>query len=301
MSSAISCSGEGANTLRLLASQEARAGRPGSEELTEEDEAEVLSFLAQRPLDTVFMAGLIRDNGLVSACNPGIFYGYRNTQGALEGVALVGIKTVIEAREPEALGALARYTRGLTGPRLMRGRRAQMEWLLDYARRSGQKPRRVCSELLLEQRAPVQGVEPIAELRPASLAEVEQVIEINAEMVLEESGIDPRQVAPQGMTERAVRRIESGRVWVYTAGGKIIFKADLISETPEAIFLEGIYVRPEERGKGYGFRCLTQLAEHLLARATSLCLVVNQANDRAQALYQKAGYKLAGQYLTAYF
>jgi predicted GNAT family acetyltransferase len=83
--------------------------------------------------------------------------------------------------------------------------------------------------------------------------------------------------------------------------GRIIFKADVISETPEAIFIEGVYVNPKERGRGYGFRCLTELGRILLSQAASLCLVVNQTNKRAQALYQKAGYQLHSRYRTVYF
>src|SRR3982751_3556297 len=36
---------------------------------------EVLAFLAERPIHTVFMSGLIRDNGLISFANRGTFYG----------------------------------------------------------------------------------------------------------------------------------------------------------------------------------------------------------------------------------
>ena len=44
-------------------------------ELTRRDEAEVVEFLSARPLHTVFMLGLIRDNGLLSPRNRGSFYG----------------------------------------------------------------------------------------------------------------------------------------------------------------------------------------------------------------------------------
>jgi predicted GNAT family acetyltransferase len=106
---------------------------------------------------------------------------------------------------------------------------------------------------------------------------------------------------PEGIRRRVLRRIEQGRVWVFAERGRIIFKADIISDTPEVIFLEGIYVHPEERGRGYGFRCLTALGRILLSRAASLCLVVNEANERAQALYGKSGFKPHSRYRTVYF
>src|SRR6266849_1585042 len=56
------------------------------EEFCREEEAEVLDFLGERPLHTVFIAGLIRDNGLVSPDNRGSFYACRSRGGDLEGV-----------------------------------------------------------------------------------------------------------------------------------------------------------------------------------------------------------------------
>ena len=85
-------------------------------------------------------------------------------------------------------------------------------------------------------------------------------------------------------------------MWVWTEGGRLIFKADVMSDTPEAVYLEGVYVRPDERGKGYGRRCLSQLGRSLLARSGSVCLVVNEQNKDAQEFFFKAGYTLRGLY-----
>jgi len=67
-------------------------------ELTDDEQNEVLAFLAERPIHTVCLAGFIRDNGLSSPHNRGTFYGCRNSEGRLEGVALIGHATLIEAR-----------------------------------------------------------------------------------------------------------------------------------------------------------------------------------------------------------
>ena len=77
------------------------------ETLTENDRTEVLNFLKARPVHTVIMASFIRDNGMENADNRGRFYGYRNSAGELEGVALIGHTTLIEARSEEALKAFA--------------------------------------------------------------------------------------------------------------------------------------------------------------------------------------------------
>jgi ribosomal protein S18 acetylase RimI-like enzyme len=184
---------------------------------------------------------------------------------------------------------------------LIRGEETQIKHLEDYLSGKGRKPHRVCRELLLEQLAYIEGVESVPNLHPAELSDSDQVIAINKTMAFEEIGVSPLAHDPVGFCQRVARRIKQDRVWVLVEKGRIVFKADVISETPQASFIEGVYVHPEKRGRGYGFRCLTQLGRQLLARTSSICLVVNQENKRAQALYNKAGYRLDSNYSTAFF
>jgi ribosomal protein S18 acetylase RimI-like enzyme len=271
------------------------------EMLNHQDQTEVLAFLSLRPIHTIYMAGLIRDNSLVSPLNRGTFYAYRNREGKLEGVALLGQKTVIEAHSENAFEAFAQLTLDNPHPHLIRGELTQIERLLARFSEDGRQPRLTCRELLLEQLTPLAGAAPVPDLRPATFADLEQVISINAMMAFEENGVNPLERDAQGVCQRVIRRIEQGREWVLVERGRIIFKADVISETPEMAFVEGVYVHPEERGRGYGFRCLTQLGHRLLARAAAICLVVNAENQKAQALYQKSGYQLHSHYRTVYF
>src|SRR5687768_12669462 len=75
--------------------------------LTSADRTETLAFLAIRPVHTVVMTSFINDNGIESTLNRGQFFGYWNLNGDLEGVALIGHTTLVEARSPEALKAFA--------------------------------------------------------------------------------------------------------------------------------------------------------------------------------------------------
>ena len=76
-------------------------------ELTENERIEVLTFLSVRPVHTVVMSSFIADNGMVSELNRGKFYGYRGIHGGLEGIALIGHSTLVEARTNHAIEALA--------------------------------------------------------------------------------------------------------------------------------------------------------------------------------------------------
>ena len=71
-------------------------------------EAEALEFLAAHPLHNVYMAGFIRDNGLVSPFNRGTFYACRDEAGRIEGVALIGHVTQLDVRTERAMEAFAR-------------------------------------------------------------------------------------------------------------------------------------------------------------------------------------------------
>ena len=279
----------------------ASAGPLKIETLSGRNEDEVLAFLAHRSLHTVFMAGLIRDNGLVSFRNRGTFFGCRDQQRRLEGVALIGQKTLVETSSAPALETLGGLVTVNRTAHLIRGEQQQIEVLLEYYAAAGCQPRLLRNEILLEQVAPARGVEPEPNLRLATSDDLAVIASINAALAQEETGSNPMAKDPQGMLERTERRITQGRVWVLTQNGKTIFKADVISDTPQVAFIEGVFVRWQERRKGHGLRCMTRLARNLLARTNSMCLVVNAENSRARAFYEKAGFKFSSCYQTAYF
>ena len=269
--------------------------------LGEEHRDEVLCFLAERPIHTVYMASLIRDNGVVSAMNRGVFYGCADEAQNLAGVALIGHATLVEVRCDAALETFALLARGCATSYLIRGEQETIDkfWKL-YSMEDGAYPRRVCREMLYEQQMPVLAREPVPELRQATLADIEQVMGVNAEMAIAESGANPMERDPMGFRIRTARRIELGRVWIWTDDAGIIFKADVLAETPEAVYLEGVYVRADVRGKGLGLRCMSQLGRELLRRADAICLVVNETSESAQAFYRKSGYRFRGYYDTIY-
>lgn len=262
-------------------------------------EAEVLAFLARRPVHTVVMAGLVRDNGLVSPQNRGSFYACRGEAGRLEGVALIGHVTLVETDSDPALEAFAGLAQEYGRAHVILGEREKVSRFWKHYAPAGQPMRSACRELLLEQRWPVEAREPVS-LRPATPGDLAQVAPVHAQLAYEESGVNPLERDPEGFRRRCARRIEQGRTWVCVEGGRLVFKADIVSDTPEAVYVEGIWVSPAERGKGYGLRCMSQLARTLLARSRSICILVNERNERALSLYRKSGLRLSGHYDTIF-
>jgi uncharacterized protein len=254
-------------------------------------EAEVLAFLAERPLHTFVMAGHIRDNGLESPHNRGSFHASRDQGQRLTGVALIGHATLVETRSDAALAAFAHLAQTRPAVRMIIGEQEKLDYFWKCYAQVGQSPRRVGRELLLEQRWPVAAGEPVPGLRLATHDDVAQVALVQGEMARAASGINPLEADPLGFSLRCARRVAQKRVWVWVENGRMIFKADVISDTPEVMYLEGIYVDPEDRGKGCGTRCMSQLSKTLLRRTASLCVLVNEQRHRSRRFFERIGFR----------
>jgi len=264
-----------------------------------EDEPEVLDFLSAYPLLTFVMTGFIKDNGLVSQLNRGKFYGSRNYCGELDGVALIGHVTLFETNSESALSAFADLTNACLSAFVVMGETHRVSRFMDYFP-GDLRPRQVFRELLFEQRSRERLEEPVGCLRRATLEEVDLVVPVHAAMTIEETGVNPLEVDGAAFRERCARRIQQGRVWVCIKDEHLLFKADVISDLPDVNYLEGIYVSPENRGQGFGTRCMKQLTNVLLTRTKSVCLLAKEEHSAAQACYRNAGYKLRESYETLF-
>jgi GNAT superfamily N-acetyltransferase len=269
-------------------------------ELTETEMKEVLGFLSERPIHTVIMMGLIRDNGLVSEHNRGTFYGCRNSEKRLEGVALIGHATLIETRTRGAVRELALVAQIHNHLHLFMAEQEKAEIFWNIYADNGQPMRLACRELLFELTGALDGGGNVEGLRPATLDDLHLVAPVHAAMAAEESGLNPLETDREGFLARCIRRIEKNRVWVVVKDDKLIFKTDIQAETPELIYLEGIYVCPEKRGTGLGRRCLTKLTADLLPRTHSICVLANEENEKAQAFYRMCGFRCVSHYDTVF-
>jgi hypothetical protein len=227
------------------------------ERLASSDAAEVLKFLAHRPIHTIAMMGLINDNGIVSPFNRGTFYGCRDLNGQLEGVALVGHATLMETVSDRALAALAQIARGCPNTHMIMGEKDRVADFWSHYAETGRRQRLACREWLFELSWPVEARERVEDLRQATVAELELVMPVQAELAYAESGVNPLDVDPKGFRERCLRRIEQGRTWVVVENGLLVFKADVISKTPEVYYLEGIWLREDRRNKNLGTRFMS--------------------------------------------
>jgi predicted GNAT family acetyltransferase len=269
-------------------------------QLANDEAEEVLDFLAQRPRQNFVMSGLIRDNGLTADFNRGTFYGYRDGAGRLLGVALIGHAIFIEARSDAAMNNLATLAQRFANAHMIMGEQESTERFWGYYRDGGQPARRICRGVLLEMNEPPNQFEPQSDLRLARADDLNLIVPVHAALAFAESGINPLDVDADGFRARCRRRIEHGRVFLLVEDGQLIFKADVISDTPGVIYIEGLYVRPEHRGLGTGTRCLAQLSRALLRRTKTIVGLVNEDKHEALRFLTNVGFTRRSNYLTIF-
>jgi predicted GNAT family acetyltransferase len=279
----------GATTVPVVSS-----ALPGSEE-------RILSVLSCNSLTNTIMAGFIRDNGFGSLLNRGQFYTCRDEKNELEGVALVGHTILFEAFSDRAIQAFAALARRQSSTHLLMGDHNAVERFWSHYADQAESPRLVCPILFLKRAEKFPGQPEVSSIRPARREDLEHVVQAQAAMAFEISGVDPLKKDPAGFRKRYLNRIEKKRVWVVIENDRLLFKADIIADTPEAVYIEGIYVSPEERGKGVGGRCLAGLGRVLMARGKAIYLFVESQNTRTKSFYLKLGFTVAGQYDLLYF
>jgi predicted GNAT family acetyltransferase len=272
------------------------------EPLTDESEREVLDFLSRADsVQAVFMTSMVRDNGLESPFNRGIFYGARQeVRGELVGVALVGHATLVETADDFALRSFAQIAREIPGAHVHLGEVHLIKQFWRHYARGGQRARLVCRELLFELSDAPEAEEALG-LRLATLDDLPFVLPVQACMAFEESGVNPMERDPVGFRIRCARRIEQGRVFVWIEDGRLLFKADVLADTERAVYLEGVYTSPPARNRAYGSRCVAQMARKLLRHGTrSIMLLVNEQNHKARAFYSRTGFRTTAYYDTIF-
>ena len=242
---------------------------------------QVLAFCAENPVERVFLEDLAR-RGL------GRFLALPQ-DGALQALCHFGMNI-----GPAGLdcGVFARRALA-SGARMIVGAESAVNELWDGIARHRPPPRRDSpGEPVYELRErPAPGD---SGLRPAASSDLDLLLPACAAAHEEELGVNPLEYDPAGFRQRTRIQIVSGRSWLWSEGGRILFKAEASAWTPSAIQLQQVWTDPELRGHGYARRALSDLCRLLLESTPRVCLFVRAENERAIELYESIGMQQVG-------
>ncbi len=264
--------------------------------LSSSEKMEVLDFLARRPIHTFGLNRLIQQYGLEADARLGTYFGYRDEAGNLEGVALIGHFTLFETLNDQALQAFANVAQHNDEIHLMLGEQEKINKFLGFFNQREALNSQVLQYLQLEINS-IESTEFSGNLlRPATADDLSQVVAAHAQVLYEERGVDRLKIDPESFRQNCLDRINQQKTWVFEKNGKLLFKVELTTDTPEVVYLEGIWVHETERGQGHGYRCLSQFLKNVLDRTSSVCLLLREKNQTALALYEKVGFQHRGYY-----
>ena len=96
--------------------------------------------------------------------------------------------------------------------------------------------------------------------------------------------------------------LATGRAFgVVDRDGRMAFKADIGALTDATCQLQGVWVRPDLRGRGLGTAALAGVVHHALRLAPSVSLYVNDFNTAARRMYAKLGMRQIATLTTVLF
>jgi uncharacterized protein len=133
--------------------------------------------------------------------------------------------------------------------------------------------------------------------------EVDILMPASIAMFTEEVGVSPL-LGDGGAAYRArvSELVRSGRAFARIDNGRVIFKAEVGAATPQACQVQGVWVRPEFRGRGLaapGMAAVVLAAQQSIAPVVSL--YVNDFNLPARATYVRAGFAEVGRFMSVLF
>lgn len=140
-------------------------------------------------------------------------------------------------------------------------------------------------------------------VRRMQAAESERYLHAAAAMFTEELGVSPLQERSGAVYRRRIGAlIAAGYAFgLVDDDGTILFKADIGALSQHTCQLQGVWVRPELRGRGIGTAALASVIRHALTLAPSVSLYVNHFNEPARRMYERLGMRQVATLSTVLF
>jgi len=271
--------------------------------LDDRDIGEVLALCDRDPVVNVFVSSRVHEAGLELARLGGQVWGYQ-PGSQLISLCYAGANLVPVAATPDAIAAFAGRAR-LMGRRCssLVGLAPAVLDLWDALRPYWGPPREIRgSQPVMEISGPPQ-VPPDPLVRRVRREELDILLPASVAMFTEEVGVSP--LGPDGGSAYRARvreLIDAGRAYARIEDGRVVFKAEIGSVTPHACQVQGVWVRPELRGRGLAEAGMAALVNDALRRvAPVISLYVNDYNRPARAAYRRVGFTQSATFASVLF
>jgi predicted GNAT family acetyltransferase len=271
--------------------------------LDDRDRAAALAVCATDPVANVFVASRIQALGLEPGRLGAQLWGFEQG-GQLTSLCYAGANLVPVQATSAAVAAFAERA-------LRQGRRCSslvgpseaLAELWGYLRPYWGPPRDVrASQPLMAIDGPAQ-IAADPGVRRVRSGEIDVLLPACIAMFTEEVGVSPL-IGDGGVGYRArvAELIRAGRAFARIEDGRVIFKAEVGAATSQACQVQGVWVRPEFRGRGLaapGMAAVVTEARRAIAPVVSL--YVNDFNAPARAAYLRTGFRQVGEFMSVLF
>ena len=281
-----------------------KAGRSSALRLLDDrDRGEVLALCDRDPVVNVFVSSRVREAGLELSRLGGQVWGYQ-PNGQLTSLCYAGANLVPVAATPDAVAAYACRAR-LMGRRCSSivGLAPAAMALWDALRPYWSAPREVRASQPVMQISGPPEVAPDPLVRLVRREELDILLPASVAMFTEEVGVSPLGPDGGGAYRARVRElIDAGRAYARIEDGRVVFKAEIGAVTPYACQVQGVWVRPELRGRGLAEAGMAAVVTDALRRvAPVVSLYVNDYNRPARAAYRRVGFTQTATFASVLF
>jgi predicted GNAT family acetyltransferase len=264
------------------------------EALTGDVPAGLLDLVDADPLVNAVVSARLRAAGSLEPRRlGGTMLAVRDAAGAIAGAALAGGNLMPVGGGPEQWRALGRHLAARRRPcSSIIGRQTAVEAMWAELAGSWDEPRavRAAQPLLVLESA--RDLPPgDSRVRAVRREEFDRYLPAAAAMFTEELGISPyRQAGAADYRRRIESLIAAGHAFaLFDEMGQVVFKADLGVVSRDTCQVQGVWVRPELRGRGIGSAALVPVLRRALELAPTASLYVNDYNAPARRMYARLG------------
>ena len=147
------------------------------------------------------------------------------------------------------------------------------------------------------------GIRSDDEVRYSTLADLDELVPACVAMFTEEVGVSPNSGGgASAYRNRVAELVSARRSFVRYLGDELVFKAEIGTVGSEVAQVQGVWVKPEYRGKGISVPAMAAVVKYVLADiAPVVSLYVNNYNAPALATYRNVGFEQVDTFATVLF